>query len=362
MFLKRLISICALIQVLTGCIIDGEKELPNDCFLHNQNDIMFYLETDEAGAFTYLNAHSLSADTAIAYEKVFAPDTRLIGVHNGSLYLIERFGADNIVKINLTSCAISQNSISAGTVNIHDLVFKNDSIGYISFYQESIVIEYNLNRMQPSDTISVAGFEHAENVTSNASDMELDGNRLYVSLQRQAPDWSSKGAGTVLVVNTETNAIVDTLTSQYTNPLAIGIHNGALWMSSGNYGPYAHGFVESFDLITGTVTTLLDSSEIQGIPGDLFLKEGTQYYVSTYKAWGEQPVKLIDVSTRQIVSKVSDVEDCFGGLYYDQESDLLFVGERGTSKGFKIYQGGVLKYGPIGDDALKPAGVYYYKK
>ena len=137
-------------------------------------------------------------------------------------------------------------------------------------------------------------------------------------------------------------------------------YNGALYVTNpGNTFVTGDGAVEKIDLATKTVTTIIDETLLGGNPNQIVHKSGNRFYVQNYIGWKKVSVVEIDAATGAVVATLPGITDAFGGIYYDELDQKLYVGERDSlNVGVKIYENNVLTAGPLKTgNTLPPAGL-----
>ncbi|KMQ49631.1 hypothetical protein CHISP_3448 [Chitinispirillum alkaliphilum] len=264
--------------------------------------------------------------------------------HGGFLYVIERMGADNILKYDPSKSGdkgvVYQTNLG-NNWNPQDMVFRSNTKAYISNMNEPKITVFNpsTGKIRENINISEYTFNKEANITPYANAMVLVGTDLYVMLQRR--DGWSPGAPTLLLkIDTETDKITDTIPLQFKNGHSMVYNNGALYVSNpGTLSSINDGAIERVDLATKTVTTVIKGETLGGSPNYIVHKSGNSFYITNYVGWQSVQVLEINASTGSVTNVLPNVIDAFGGIYYDKESEILYVGERDIDEmGIRIFK------------------------
>ncbi len=262
----------------------------------------------------------------------------------GYLYIIERFGADNIMKFdpskNDQSGVVYQTHLGDNW-NPQDIEFVNSTKAYISNNNEPKITIFNplTGTVVSHIDISSYTFRPDSNYSPYANDLQLVGSDLYALLQRR--NGFNPGASTlILKINTSTDAIVDTISLQYKNGYAMAYADGALYVSNpGSAFVSGDGAIEKVDLATNAISTVIDETALGGSPNQIIHKSGSRFYVSNYIGWKNVKVVEIDAASGTIISTLPGVKDAFGGIYYDTIDNKLYIGERDSVEmGIRVFK------------------------
>ena len=175
--------------------------------------------------------------------------------------------------------------------------------------------------------------------TPNAADLEVSGDTLFAIFQRYVP--VSGGAdfqdpGLLAMFKLSDGTLLDTVQLLTKNPMSVKVVKGNVYV--GTQGEYNSSWgidadenrgIEKIDLkkkkselwVSGTALGGgVNSMEVNAADG--------KAYVAVYKAYGSVPVVEVDLASKTVKS-VGDVMDGSGGLFYDAEAKLLYIGDRG---------------------------------
>ena len=164
----------------------------------------------------------------------------------------------------------------------------------------------------------------------------------------------------VLAVNTENDAVVDSMVCTWQNGFDMISVDGVLYVTNpGIADSTGDGGIEKMDIATGEITTIIDEATLGGSPNQIVHKSGSRFYVTNYIGWGNVSVVEIDAAAGTVVATIPGVKDAYGGILYDDETDRLYVCESGAgSVGVLVYEENKLIAGPLSTDkTLPPTGM-----
>jgi len=336
---------------------------------HNEeegNDKLFVVESDYTTGrlqWAALEKTTFSSNNIGVYSDA------AVRCFGGFLYVIERYGADNIMKFNPAKTNDSgicyQEHLGDGW-NPQDIEFVSETKAYVSCQGTPKILIFNPKGGTVTGSIDISAytFNPDSNSSPHAADLQLVGTSLYAMLQRR--NGFNPGAPTLLLkINTSTDSIVDTIALKYKNGYAMAYADNALYVSNpGDNYTVGDGAIEKVDLATKTVTTIIDEDDLGGNPNEIVHKSGSRFYVTNYIGWRDVKVVEIDAQSRTIIETLPDIKDAFGGIFYDKTDELLYVGERDT------LEWGVRKFSDnrqVGDiitssETLPPSGLVVVRK
>jgi len=225
--------------------------------------------------------------------------------------------------------AIKQNSLDANAPYEAAVIGSN---GYIALNDEDYVQVFDVGTCTPSDTIGlpIAG--------ANVSTIKASGDTLLLTLQR-LDGWAATKPGLLVRIKASTKTFIDTIQLNFYNPASSVLSNGTLIVASSNWGMGNEG-IEVVNLATKNSEILADNTMLGGGVNDIALDEASGIlYASVYVAFGDSPVKPINLSAKSIGNALPNILDASGGLVFDREGKKLFVGDRDfTNPGLKIYE------------------------
>jgi len=206
----------------------------------------------------------------------------------GRLYVVNRFGQDNIEVIDPAGWGITQYSVGNGS-NPQDIAFVAPGRAYVSRYGSTSLLIVNPATGAQLGTVSLADFADSDGLPEMAR-MVRFGNRLFVACQR-LENFAVTQPSVVVVVDTDADTVLDvnpavpgkqgiTLTGR--NPVTPFItdrtHHRLLIGVSGSYGALDGG-VEAID--PNTLTSLgivLPESALGGDISDVEIRDGNHAY------------------------------------------------------------------------------------
>jgi hypothetical protein len=334
-FLKVSVLLASLL-LMVGCFDDSTDD--------NVNVDEAALVITESDFFTGAWFGSLDED---GYHQGVAIHSDVsVKIENGETYLLEKFGADNITKLTEAGEVAYQVSLSVNdNWNPQDLIVSSSSKGYIASYTYPEVRIFNPATGDSTGAIDISAHTNNPEMNSspNAHAMVLVDGKLFVGIQR-LDMFEPTVASQILVINTTNDAIESVITCEGRNLSQLLVVGNYIYVvnSDDTYPEITdNGTIEKIDLLNGNAITTLHKGKIsEGTSMSITHKSDEQFFVSTYKAYGEVPVSLFDFGTDSKVSDVADVINSFGGIIYDKTADVLYVAE------MDAVAFGILKYFP----------------
>ena len=322
---------------------------------------VFIAESDfESGQLEWISGGAVASQNLPIYRDA------AVRTHGGYLYILERFGADNIIKFDPSktdqSGVLYQVPIG-DNYNPQDIEFVSATKAYIANQNHPSISIFNPSTGAVTGSIDISAytFNPDSNVSPYANQMALAGANLYVMLQRR-DGWNPGAPTLIITINTATDAVsaADTFACTFKNGYDMVYVDGALYVTNpGSWYDIADGGIEKIVLATKTVSTVMTEATLGGNPNQIVHKSGTRFYVQTYVGWKNVAVKEIDAATGAVIATLPDIVDAFGGIYYDDFENKLYVGERDPATvGVKVFENNVKTAGPLKTDAsLPPTGM-----
>jgi hypothetical protein len=265
----------------------------------------------------------------------------------GYVYVIEHYGADNILKFDPSKSdesGVLYQTHLGDNWNPQDMEFLSETKAYITNMDEPKITVFNPTSGSVISHIDISNytFRPDSNSSPYANDLQLVGSDLYVLLQRRNV-YEPGASSLILKINTTTDAVVDTIPLQFKNGYGMAYNNGALYVSNpGSMDLTGDGAIEKVVLSTGSVSTVITETTLGGNPSQIIHKSGSHFYIQSYIAWKNEKVMEIDAASGTIVSTLPGVKDAFGGIYYDGVDSTLYVGERDvTEMGIRVFKNNV---------------------
>jgi hypothetical protein len=264
-----------------------------------------------------------------------------VRTYDGSTYVLERYGKDNIIKIKgsvIADSAVSYDKNIGSSVNVQDIAFISPTKAYITQNLSSQIAIFNPSTGDKSTkTIDCAGYVAYRNTDSAATspylsrEMYYNGN-VYVLCQRlklgaggfiQAADTSL-----ILVVNATSDSVENTVKLAYRNPQEMSEYNGKLYVAgTGAYGANDGG-IECIDLATGGNNgSIVDETALHGDVQSIIVIGDTKGYAVISTPSFAMEMYPFNPQTRTVGTKISGVDNpCSGHMAYD--GSFVYIGDR----------------------------------
>lgn len=167
----------------------------------------YVVESDFAtGSFSSVNATTKTPSCNVA--SVHA-DAR-VRWYNGRVYVINRFGADNIQVLDGTTYGLVKQFSVGNGANPYDIAFASPTKAYVTRYESTDLWIVDPASGAHTGTVSLAGLADADGIPE-MDHLEMVGPLLFVSLQRvdRNAGFQPTDTSLVAVVDTRTDALVD---------------------------------------------------------------------------------------------------------------------------------------------------------
>lgn len=200
---RRALALLALAALLAGCSPSGSITAP---FTFGA-DRAFVLTSDfQTGGLSVIDLDTRQVAANVATVLPHADAT--LRVHGGLIYVVNRFGQDNIQVIDpgKNYATIRQFSTENGS-NPQDIVFATTLKAYISRYRSADLWVVDPRSGLRRNTISLAAFADGDGLPEMAR-MALVGPYLFVACQRLT-NFVAVNPSVVVVIDTRTDRIVD---------------------------------------------------------------------------------------------------------------------------------------------------------
>jgi len=172
-----------------------------------------YFRGDQISIF---NASQFETPTLNAYTDVYNfADDNIIKSFAGKIFIINRT-LSKILILNGSSLKLEKEYNLTGS-NPHDIAFINQSKAFVTFYGSDYIAIINPMTGTQTDTINIRQFNAHNDAAADADQMQIVGDKVFITIQNQY-NWSSINPK-IIVVNANTNAIIDTINiNGLTNP------------------------------------------------------------------------------------------------------------------------------------------------
>jgi hypothetical protein len=189
------------------------------------------------------------ATRAVSLDVATVGSDAVVRYSGGLLYVVNRFGGDNIQVIDpSTNATVRQFSVGNGT-NPQDIVFVSPAKAYVSRYGSASLLVVNPSDANglPQTPISLAGFADSDGLPEMARMIKV-GRYVFVACQRLT-NFAATNPSMVVVIDSQTDQVVDVdpnaagvqaITLTLRNPVTTFDYdrvNGRLWIGcAGDFG------------------------------------------------------------------------------------------------------------------------------
>jgi DNA-binding beta-propeller fold protein YncE len=328
-------------MLLTGCLNDPEDD--EDVFLDPEGTL-FITETDFKSG--YMERMSIKTDKILGSGRSIFDDIAIRN-YGGYIYLIERYGADNIIKYDPSKKgdeAFLYQKKLGDNWNPQDIEFVNDRKAYVANSNEPEITVFDPSTGVFSKHIDISKYTYMpdSNKSPYATDLQVVESYVYALLQRRN-GFNPGAPSLILKIDISTDSIIDTIALNFKNGYAMSYANGALYITNpGSVYSSSDGGVEMVDCATKKVTVLFEESALSGSPNCIVHKEKDRFYITSYAGWKKVSVLEIDAATKTVVATLNGIKDAYGGIIYDSVSGKLYVGEQDDAEmGVKVFENNV---------------------
>lgn len=187
--------------IVTACVASGGVA-------HASSTRAFALTTDffSPGGLSVadLGTHAVQVDAAAVHSDAVAR------WHDGLLYVVNRFGGDNVQVIDPAQgyATVRQFSVGNGS-NPQDIVFVSPTKAYVSRYGSSDLLVVNPSAVNglPMTSISLAAFNDQDGLPEMVRMFRVE-RYLFVACQR-LDNFQATNTSVVVVIDTQTDTVVD---------------------------------------------------------------------------------------------------------------------------------------------------------
>jgi hypothetical protein len=316
--------------------------------------------------------------TRTAVNNLLPADTSDLDItsYNGSIYIIRKYMADNVIKVdggNVAAAGVvyqysTMSAAEENTSNPQWMAFVGDTKAYLSRY------EYNTLWIVDPSAATEDAFKTGEIDLSDFADgdesaeisrMTVVGTRLFVCLQRMdrtdPMSWVPSNTAYVVVIDTETHEVIDVdpdhegiqaIELATRNPQKIEHlpQTGLIYVQSvgrypgfGNDAEYTGG-IETIDPVSYRTRLLVDDDDGAGTAAyggnisNMALASATKGYLVTYAAWGDTSVRSFDPTTGAVGDVVTGLAniDC-AGLGVDDHGYLWVLDQGFAAPGVRVF-------------------------
>ena len=251
---------------------------------------------------------------------------------DGKVFVLERAGADNIVRIDPAADTVMyQESLGAGA-NPYDIVAADDSTALVALNGADKAVFVGIADGKAKKSVKLDRFA-ATGGQANPSAIAVVGGKAYVALERMA-GYVADPVGMLAVIDLESRALVDSVKLDCVDPIDVEPFGGKLIVACKGTSSFDADYNEtsnedgkllSVDPATFDTVTLATEKNLKAKPSEL--AAGDDLWVALYRSFGDEPVARLAIGKNELSVNVFDgVGDAFGGL--SAKGDRLAVGDR----------------------------------
>ncbi|MBI3395396.1 MAG: hypothetical protein HY042_06145 [Spirochaetia bacterium] len=270
------------------------------------------------------------------------------------VYIINRLNRDNIQVLDpsLTYLTVQEFSTGGGS-NPQDFIRVSDTKGYVTLFNKDSLLIVNPLTGLPSGQISLAAWADADGLPE-MSGMHLEGNLLYVALERLDRSQSflppAPGPAVLIEINVLTDSVTGAFSFQGQNPFGklrrviLGGQPHIVVPSAGRLGFISalDGGVEAFNLVTRSFRPgyLFSEAAAGGDIVDAAVKNDTEGYAVVLDAAFNKSVQKFNPQNGQLLSVLARYPSTAGtvaGLLLTPNG-YLYAGDASfANPGIRIY-------------------------
>jgi hypothetical protein len=350
------------IEIDSSMKIDTIVEMDSTVFAYAKK--AYYVGSDYAvGALYSINLEDTSMNET---ELSIHQDSKVFSF-NQEVYVLEAYGADNIIKIDPDADTVLYQVSFAENANPYDIVPISSSQGLVAFYGVDYLGVIDLTDGSETAQIDISSYA-PEGGAAHASDIEIVGDLAYVILQPSDASWNFINSQ-VLQVNLTTLEIVDALELSYKQCGSIAQSQGSMIASCVGTSKWnddwtvetsdENGAIVSIDFAAKKVESLKSEKELNGKPsGSVFSSEN--YLFTVRESVSAKPLNALTIDGSTMVA-IPGIVSGDGGFAYASESNIILAGDREASKSAikVIVDNKVVK--TLGSDKLAPSSIAVFK-
>lgn len=279
----------------------------------------------------------------------FHSDSKII-VQEDQVFILERFGADNIVELdakkmkNLKISVLYQSALEEGA-NPSSIVSISPTEAWLGLEGLPKLLKINpKEKAKVIKEVDLSAFIVGDNLSPNLVDLALQGDTLWALLQR-LDSYVPVLNGLVVLLDAVDGRVLDTIALQGKNPTQMYIENGSLWVSSlgafnQKYGSDADSTrgVEKIEVKTKKSSFVWTGKELGGGVSSFTMDTKAQkIYASITEEDGN--TKVMELSLKEEKLKHHNtVRDASGFVFWYEHSQSLYIGDRSYDRpGLLIY-------------------------
>ena len=254
-----------------------------------------------------------------------------------NIFVLERYGADNIVLIDQKGQKIKWQQSFETNDNPSDVVKASDTEVWVGLEGPNKIVKVAVADGKVTKTIKTDDFAKAEGQFANVVDLEVSGDTLFALFRRAVAGWPAgyPDPGLLAMYKLNDGTLLDTIRLAKVNPSAMAFVNGKLYVASaGQYEASGATLaddvrgIEVVDFSKKISTTVVDGAKLGGGISSFAVdaKNGIAY-AAIYKNYGDVPLVQVDLSAKTVTS-IAGVSDVEGSLAFDAATSSLYIGDR----------------------------------
>ena len=267
-----------------------------------------------------------------------------------NIFVLERYGADNIVLIDQKGQKIKWQQSFETNDNPSDVVKASDTEVWVGLEGPNKIVKVAVADGKVTKTIKTDDFAKAEGQFANVVDLEVSGDTLFALFRRAVAGWPAgyPDPGLLAMYKLNDGTLLDTIRLAKVDPSAMAFVNGKLYVASaGQYDASGATLaddtrgIEVVDFAKKASTTVVDGTKLGGGISSFAVdaKNGIAY-AAIYKNYGDVPLVQVDLSAKTVKS-ISGVSDVEGSLAFDAATSTLYIGDRTySSEAVYVYKAG----------------------
>jgi hypothetical protein len=290
-------------------------------------------------------ASIVEGETTAATNLLLLHSDLVVTAYEGYVYVIERKGGDNIIKLdpnNLGESGVIYQKSVGNDSNPQDIAFVSENKAYVSRHSDTAlwIIDPStgdkIGEVDLSGFVAYAGTDSAEAVPQMSS-MAIAGGKLYVVCQR-LKGWDPGDVSLIVVIDIASDTVIKPIELERKNPCDIALFGGKLYVAcTGSWSDPTDGGLEVIDTAADTNQgVLISETELGGNLSGVAVVSASKGYVLVMGTWPNTVVKSFDPQTSAVgealVGATSAADAEFNG------SGKLYVADRSTEHpGIYIY-------------------------
>jgi hypothetical protein len=333
--MKRLVVVIAVLAVLSGgCGRNPVRPQPPSAqsvvavsiaLDYSEGNMGLYSITDST---VYQNLLSIYSDNDIR-------------TYNGSIYVLERYGRDNIFKIAgsvIADSTVVYDRNIGSSVNIQDIAFISSTKAYVTQYASPQVVVFNPSTGEKANKtidlsayVAYSGTDSATTTPYASRELYYNG-KVYIACQRlKAPAGGyiqAADTSLIAVINALTDSVEKTITLAYKNPQEMSLCGGKLYVAGVGLWGISDGGIECIDLSTDSNSgVVVDETALHGDVMAIIVSSDTKGYAVISTPSYTTEMYAFNPQTKTVGSKIAGIDSpCSNHMAYD--GTYVYVGDR----------------------------------